>query len=71
MVMEIMPRLFPYRKKYQDFGTHGVAESRFEMQTNGTMSKLQRGGKNQGIFEHQLLIPFSKTQIQVALISKK
>lgn len=60
MVVEIMLRLFHYRKKNQDFGKHEVAELRFEMQTNGTMSKLERGVKNQGIFEHQLLIHFSR-----------
>lgn len=45
-----MLRLFHSRKKYQDFGIHGVAELRFEMQTNGTMSRLERGEKKSGTF---------------------
>lgn len=63
MVVEIMLRLFHYRKKYQDFGTYRVVELLFEMQTNGTMSKLEKGEKNLGIFEHQLLIRFSRRLI--------
>lgn len=72
MVVEIMLRLFHCRKKYQDFGIHGVAELRFEMQTNGTMSRLGRGEKNQGHLRAPTTYSFlQKTQIQIALISKK
>lgn len=41
-----MPRPIHSRKKYQHFGTHKVTELGSEMQTNGTMPKLERrGGK--------------------------
>ena len=40
-----MPRLIHTRKKCQHFGTHGVTELRSEMQTNGTIPKLEGGKK--------------------------
>lgn len=52
-----MLRLFRYRKKYQDFGTHRVAELRFEMQTNGTMSKLERGERIRDLFDYLFVSP--------------
>lgn len=72
MVVEIMLRLFHYRKKSQDFGKHEVAELRFEMQTNGTMSKLERKEKKIRAFSSTNdLFVSPEDSIQVALISKK